>query len=872
MAWLFLNKHCRASHELSEEMDQHLAELQQALEQSGLSREDALYAARKQFGNASSLSEQSRDIWGRRILENLLIDFRYVLRQLMRSPAFALSTVLTLAVAIGANTAIFSVVERTLLRPLPFPDSARLLTLWEGEPGSYPWYTFSYPRFCYFQEHSRDFADVAAYDDETVTFTDSAEPIRIEGGRVSANFFSVFGVKPVLGRSFLATDDRHGAPDTVVLSNAFWRTHFQADPKIIGRSVRIDDAEATIIGVLPEGFQFLGEPLAIWRTRMEDTRTFSPASVRLGAQYLTVTARIHSAVSMAQAQARFAAVDAQYKEANRGNSDFKNAVQAKLLQEEMFGPVRTAILLLWAAVFCLLAIACANISSLMLARATARHREVSVRMALGASPWRIGQQVLVECLTLAFCGGLFSFPIAYGIIQPLTPALLPAANSVPEAHFNLSILLFTFGITGLVTLFLASVPLLLHLKQGVHGGLRSGERGFAGSRWATQWRSAIVSGQIALSFALIASAALLAQSFVRMNTLASGIRPDHVMVFSLDLMPASYADWHSRMRFYDDVLRRVQSVSGVTQAAIASKVNFVQSGLSYLVQPEGAPDLGPRNPGTTGSSITPDYFAVMGIPLLSGRSFAERDTAASQRIAIVNQAFARKFFPGQSPIGKHITYSTDHITCEIVGVVGNVRASVNEADAETEIYLPLSQRPWLVAKLLVRTAQPVAIVPVVRKQITAADPSQALSANQPLEMMIARRLSGPRTTMFMVIVFGVAALLLCATGIFGVVAYTVAQRSKEIGVRMALGADGRRVRLLVLGQTFRLLLTGLACGLPLSLVTERLYRNLLFQVNPNDSAVLFGSLLLLSAVALAASYLPARRASRIDPATVLRSE
>lgn len=337
-------------------------------------------------------------------------------------------------------------------------------------------------------------------------------------------------------------------------------------------------------------------------------------------------------------------------------------------------------------------------------------------------------------------------------------------------------------------------------------------------------------------------------------------------------MPVSYADWQSRMRFYDDVLRRTQSISGVTQAAIASKVNFVQAGLGYLVQVEGAPDLGARNPGTTGSSITPDYFSVIGIPLLAGRIFTEHDTPTSQRIAIVNQAFARRFFPGQNPIDKHITYSTDRITCEIVGVVGNVRAAVNEADAETEIYLPLSQRPWLVSKLLVRTPKPSAVVPVIRKQIAAADPNQALSGNQPLEMMIARRLSGPRTTMFVVIVFGVAALLLCATGVFGVVAYTVTQRSKEIGVRIALGADAQRIRLLVFRQTFRLVLTGLACGLPLSLLTDRLYRNLLFQVEPNDSAVLFGSFLLLSGVALAASYLPARRAARIDPVTVLRAE
>ncbi len=794
------------------------------------------------------------------------------LRQLIQSPAFALAAVITLAVAIGANTAIFSVVEHTILAPLPFPDSARLLTLWEGEPRSYPWYTFSYPRFRYFQEHSRDFADVAAYDDETVTFTDAGEPIRIEGGRVSANFFSVFGIKAILGHTFLAADDRRGAPDTVVLSNTFWRTRFQADPKVVGRSVRIDDAEATIIGVLPAGFQFLGEPVAIWRTRMEDTRTFAPASVHLGAQYLTVTARIRTGTTMPQARARFAAIDEQYKDANRGNSDIKNTVQARPLQEEMFGSVRTTVLLLWGTVFCLLAIACANISSLMLARATARHREISVRMALGASHWRIGQQVLLESLVLALCGGAFSVPIAYGIMQPLTPGLLRTANAVPELRFNISTLLFTFGITGTVALLLALVPFLLHLKNGVHAGLRSGERGFAGSRWATQWRSAIVSGQIALSFALIASAALLTQSFVRMSTLASGIRPDHVMVFSLDLMPVSYADWHSRVRFYDDVLRRVQSTSGITQAAIASKVNFVQSGLGYLMQPEGAPDLGPRNPGTTGSSITPDYFSVMGIPLLSGRIFTEHDTAASQRVTIVNQAFARKFFPGQNPIGKHVTYSTDRITCEIVGVVGNVRASVNEADAETEIYLPLSQRPWLVAKLLVRTAQPTAIVPMVRKQIRAADPNQALSGDQPLETMIARRLSGPRTAMFVVIVFGVAALLLCATGIFGVVAYTVAQRSKEIGIRMALGADAQRIRLLVFRQTFRLVLTGLACGLPLSLLTDRLYRNLLFQVKPNDLTVLFGSFLLLSTVALAASYLPARRAARINPIAVLRAE
>ena len=702
--------------------------------------------------------------------------------------------------------------------------------------------------------------------------TGGGEPVGVEGGRVSANFFSLLGIKPVLGRTFLAAEDEHGANPVVLLSDRFWRRRYAADSNILARTASIDGEAFTIVGVLPAGFQFQGEPVDVWRSRIVDTRTFAPASVQLGASYLTVIARLRPGVTLVQARAKLAVLGAQYSQINPGNSDILGPVQAGSLQSKLFAAVHTVVLVLWGAVICLLVIACANVANLVLARATARYRDVGIRVALGASRARIAQQLITESLLLAFAGAAASLPVALAGMHALVPALQQSSHAVPDVHLDAGILFFTLAVATAVGLVFGLTPLFVLSGTNLQMGLHSQDRSVSSSAWGTQLRSGIVTAQVAFCLVLLAAAGLLAESFVRMTTLPTGLRTRHILTAQLDLMPGRYNSWQSRANFYNEILRRVNGIPGVSGTAIASRVDLVGSGLGYLVQVEGEADLGSKNPGASGRSVTPDYFNVLGIPLLRGRGFTEHDTAQSHRVMIVNQAFGRKFFPGQDPIGKHVTYSTDRITCEIVGVARDVRVSLGEAGAEEQIYLPLAQRPWLVAKLLVRTYDAAQSSAAIQKQIQAVDASQAVAGTRPLDQIIAERLGRPRTAMSVVGVFAVSALVLAAIGIYGVITYNVVRRKKEIGIRMALGADARQVRALVFRQTFKLVLMGLLVGLPLAAALNPLYRSLLFGVTPSDPVIFLSATALLFAVALAASALPAIRATAVDPVVILRAE
>jgi len=802
----------------------------------------------------------------------MIRDLLFAARQLRRSPAFAIGIILTLAIAIGANTAMFSVVRAVLLQPLPYRDPGRLLCVWHSDDPGYTWYTFSYPRFLYVQEHLNDLAETAAYDDEIVTLTYRGEPIRLEGGRVSANFFSLLGVKPAIGRTFLPAEDRHGATPVALLSDSLWRTRYGADPKIVGRTISIDSEDFTVIGVMPHDFQFLGVPVDVWRSRIVDTRTFAPASVRSGASYLTVIARLNSGVMLAQVQAKLNVLANQYVRENPGNSDISEAVHAAPLRQKIFANIHTTLLLLWAAVACLLVIACANVTNLVLARSTGRYREISVRFALGASRFHIARQLVIENVVLSFCSIALSLPLALWGMDSLVSAFRRTTAAVPDVHLDWAVMLFTFGMAAAIGVIVGLMPLWLLRRGNAQTGIRSQERGFSSSKWSTRFRNNVVAIQIALCLVLLSAAGLLLESFVRMNGMSTGVHSDHVLLFPLDLMPDKYASSQRRVNFYDDVLRRARGVPGVGEAAIASRVDLVGSGLNYLVQAEGQPDLGPRNPSARGRSVSPDYFRVLGIPLVSGRIFDQHDTAQSARVVIINEAFAKRFFPGVDPIGRHITYSTDRITCEIVGVVGNVRVSVQGMGTDQQIYLPLSQRPWLVATLLLRAPNVKGVPAVIGERVRMADPEQATGNIIPMDQILANRRGRPRTTMMFVAMFAFSALFLAAVGIYGVIAYSVAQRRKEIGIRIALGADAFCVRSMVFRQTFGILGLGLLVGLPASAILSRLYASLLFDVKPGDPRALAATSAILIAVAFAASYVPAARAARVDPIAVLHAD
>ncbi len=809
------------------------------------------------------------------MLADTLADLRYALRQLRKSPAFTAAAVATLALGIGANAAIYSVIDAALFRPLPYRDPGRLVMLWAGDPGEASFYSFSYPGFQFFRERARDFAELAAYDDESVSFADRSEPERLEGGRVSANFFSVLGVRPALGRGFLPEEDAHGARPVVLLSDRFWRSRYRADPRVLGRAVRIDAEEFTIVGVLPRGFQFRNAPVDVWRSRIVDTRTFAPESVRQGSSYLTVIGRLRGDVPLPQVQARFAAIGASYRNDHRGNSDADNRIYADLLEQQIFAGVRRPLLVLWGAVGCLLLIACANVANLVMARASARQREMAVRSALGAGRLRIARQLITEGVLLSLAGGLAAVPVAAWSMPLLVAGIRRSMPALPAAHLDWRVMAGTFAVAAAIGTGFGLTPLLLLWRGELESALHAGGRAHSASGWSIHFREALVAGQVALCLVLLTAAALLGRSFLRMSATPTGLRVEHTIQIPLDLMPGRYQSWEARGRFYDEVLRRTSALAGVDSAAITSRIDLVQHGLGYLVGIEGGQDLEHGNPGANGRSVSPAYFRTLGIPLLRGRSFDERDSVAAARVMIVNETFARRFFPGQDPIGRHVTYSTDRIRCEVVGLVRDVRL-VTQAESEPTIYLPLAQRPWLVARLLVRTEgrgdAAAAVVPAIRREIQAVDADQAVAEVGSLDEMIANNLGQPRTTMFAVIAFAGLALVLGAIGIYGVTMYTVAQRTREIGIRMALGADAAGVRALVFRQSLRVLAAGVAIGVPAAAAASRVYANLLFGMEAADAATLGAVAAVLAVVAVAASCLPAVQAAGIDPLVSLRAE
>lgn len=800
-----------------------------------------------------------------------IADLRFALRQLRKAPAFTVAAVATLALGIGANSAIYSVIDAAVFRPLQFKHPEQLVTVWAGGPGEASFYSFSYPRFQFFRERSREFAALAAYDDEVVSFVDHSEPERLEGGRVSANFFSVLGVTPALGRGFLPEEDAHDARPVALLSDGCWRKRYHADPHVLNRAVRIDGEEVTIVGVLPAGFQFRNPAVEVWRSRIVDTRTFAPESVRLGAGYLTVVGRLQANLSLRQVQSRFAAIDDSYRRDHRGNSDIGSGAYSDLLERQFFPSVRQPLVVVWGAVGCLLLIACANVANLVLARSSARQRECAVRMALGAGRPRIARQLITEGVLLSILGGLASVPVTAWSMPLLAAGIRRTMSAIPDPHLDLRVMAITLAAAAIIGTAVGLAPLLLVMRGELEGALHSGGRAISSPAWSMRFREALVAAQVALCVVLLTGAALLVQSFLRMSARRSDLRVENISVVPLDLMPDRYQSWESRGRLYDEVLRRTSAIPGVASAAITSRIDLVQHGLGYMAGVEGGPDPGPGNPGASGRSVSPGYFRILGISLLRGRPFSERDSVSSPRVMIVNETFARQFFAGRNPIGKHVTYSTDRIRCEIVGVVRDVRFAT-QAEAEPTMYLPLAQRPWLVARLLMRTGSPEAVLAAVRKEIQAVDPDQAVAQARPLDDVISDTLGQPRTTMFMVIVFAVLALLLGAVGIYGVSAYSVAQRAREIAIRMALGADSHGVRVLVFRQTLRVLAAGLLPGVPLAAAVSRVYASLLFGMRAADPAILLAVGVTVAMVALAASSVPAIRAAAIDPISSLRAE
>ncbi len=801
------------------------------------------------------------------------IDLRYAVRMLAKSPGFAVVAILTLALGIGANTAIFTVANTLLLRPLPYADPGRLALLFADRRGQLQ--GFSYLRYSLLRDQTRSFSGVAAFASDTFNLTGRGDPEQLSSARVSANFFDVLGVRPELGRSFAVNGDQLDAKPEVMISHTLWLRRFGAGKDIIGESVELDSRDYTIIGVLPSGFAFseLGANVDIWSPRVFEHSLASAERVRLGVGYLYGVARLESGTTREQAQAEMDVLNRQYQRDNPGRPDVdpNQKIVVRDLQQQVVANFRPALLVLMGAVGFVLLIACANVASLLLSRALGRKKEIAVRAALGASRGALVRQLIVESLLLAMVSGICGILLSQWCTHVLASLTLSNLPRMAGVRMDIPVLAFTIVISLASGILFGLAPALQLSKPDLNTVLRDEGRGSTGSRGRNRARSLMVIAQVALSMVLLVGSGLLIRSFLRLQTVNLGFDPARVLTMRIALPPTKYATPLQQITFYNRVLRAVQPLPGVQAATISSAIPLNPSRRSPML-PEGQPivPFGQR-PILNIQTISRDYARVLRVPLLRGREFTDHDNADAPGVAIVNEAVVRRYWPNDNPIGKHILLGQRPQPVEVVGVFSDLKNVTLGDDASPEIILPFSQLPWPLLNLSVRTAGDQRnLISAIRRQVSEVDKDQPLTDVRTMDEVIGSASAQPRLTMLLLGVFSAAALILAIVGIYGVIAYSVAQRTQELGIRMALGADPGDVLKLVVGHGLGLTLTGIAIGLAGAFALTRLMSSLLYQTSATDPIAFAVSALLFTAVALLASYLPARRATRIDPTDALR--
>ena len=820
-------------------------------------------------------------------------DLRYAVRQLFKNPGFAAIAVLTLALGIGANTAIFSVVNAVLLKPLPFPAPQQLLAAGmtntnDGSPrdelGS-----LSYPDYFDFRKENRTLASLAIYRNETVAFNDANGAQSLVGIKCSGDFFDVLGIKPIIGRGFGRVDEAAGGGPggyKVILSYNFWQRHFGGDKNVLGRRIELDRRPCTVIGVMPVRFQFpiQTDPIEFYITIAGDATSndaSKPVTEQRGNHSLESIARLRPGISMAQAQADLSTIatrlEKQYPDTNTAFGAL-----VKPLREDLVGDVRAALYVLFGAVVCVLLIANANVANLLLARASVRGKEIALRAALGASRSRIVRQLLTESVLLSALGGLGGLLLAQWGTDALiktVPQNIPRIGDIqldaPVLAFTILVSLATGIIFGLVPAWQAShVDLNSALKTGTRGGSESGHKG--------RFRNGLVMAEVALALVLLISAGLLIQSFARLGQVQTGLQPDRLLTARIGLPGSAYPKSENIIAFFDKLMPKiralpeVESVSTIMPLPLSSSNMVTDFDIVEHSLPEGQRPAAPARVAGT------DYFKTVGIPVRQGRAFDEHDTFNSAPVVIVNELFASKYFPGQNALGKRITpgFAVDGgpddkpKVREIIGVVGNVKHRSLRNDDTPEMYLPQSQIPFEFLTLVVRTrvANPASLTAAIRTQLAAVDPDIPLTNVRVFEEYISRSLARPRFNALLLSIFASTALLLTAIGIYGVMAYSVVQRTNEIGIRMALGAEQSSIFRLIVGQAMTLVAISLVVGLVAAFAATRLLNSLLFGVGAWDPITFSVIVLLIAGVAFLAAWLPARRAARVDPMIALRSE
>jgi len=861
----------RVERALDDEMRAHLAMLVDEKIATGLSPEQARRSALIEFGGIDQVKEQVRDVRIGTRIEQVWLDVRYAARMLRKNPGFTAIVVITLALGIGVNTAIFSLVDGILLRPLPFEQPDRLVRLVQSQRqiGLESW-NLSQATFTSLRDNTHSLEVVAAYSTSGANLTGDGDPERVSIGTVSADFFKVLGLQPALGRTFRAGEDTPGNNGVCVISFGFWQRRFAGDPNIIGNSLNLSSTPIEVVGVMPAGFSFPRPEIEIWiPLALNPTRT--------APYFLKAIARLAPGVSPSEAETETTGVLWNYARQhpdtseNRVPLDQGSALKTIVtpLKEVMVGSTQKPLLILLCAVGLVLLIACANVANLLLARATSRVREIAVRFALGATPSRVARQLLTESLVLALIGGAGGVMLAWLGVRMLGRMPTDGIPRIEAVTVDGRVLAFTAGLAVLTGLLFGLMPALRAYRMGMVAAMHEGGRGGTASRRSN---SALVAAQFALSFVLLIGAGLLLKSFQRLQSVELGFNPEKLLTMVVSLPSRKYSKPEQSIQFCDSLIDRLRSLPGVRAAGLTTNIPFVGDDNTDNFIVEG------RDPGGEGVQVqllamTPGHLQAMGIPLLRGRDFLETDKSDSQPVAIVDETLARMYWADGDALGKRVETTGDMQWMTIVGVVGGIKQDGFAEKLQPHIYAPLAQSPTLVAKLVVRTeGAPNPTIAAIRSAVSGLDPDIPVYSIRSMNDVMARTLNSQRLTNLLLTSFSVLALVLAAVGIYGTMSLYVGSRKNEFGIRLALGAQPRVLLRLVLREGMLLIAAGIGIGVGGALLLTRAMTSLLFEVSPTDPVVFTGVPLLLVFVALAACFVPARRASRVDPMVALRCE
>jgi putative ABC transport system permease protein len=814
-------------------------------------------------------------------MENFWQDIKYGVRMLLKTPSFSIIATIALALGIGANTAIFSVVNAVLLRPLPYANPEQLLAVWESDQQrGQTQGTYSYPNFFDLRSQNHVFEHVGAYHNSDFIMTGRGEPARLQGAVMTADMFSLLGIAPLAGRGFLPDEDKPGASGrVVVLSQELFQKRFNADAGVLNQSITLDGASYTVVGVMPRSFQFpiQNDPVDLWTTIAGDASGKSPVTESRGAHFLRIIARLKPGITIEQAQAEVSTIAVRLEQQYPDTNTHKGTRLQPALTA-LVGDVRPALLILLGAVGCVLLIACANVANLLLARAMSRHKEMAIRSALGASRLRVVRQLLTESVLLSLVGGALGLLLAVwwsDLLVSLGKDDIPRALQV---GLDWRVLGFTLTVSVLTGLVFGLVPALHSAKTELTETLKEGGRSSSTGARRNRIRGVLVVVELAVAVVLLVGAGLLIQSLWRLRQVNPGFQPQNVLTFNVAVPEVRYAT-DKQAVFFHDLAARIETLPGVQSASAVTPLPLSGDRYSLSFATDGRPVAKKDQPSADFFNVGLGYFRAMGIPLVKGRDFNEGDQHKSTPVIIVTEEFARQNFPNEDPLGKRIqpgisTYEDQKAPMrEIVGVVGNIRNLSLDKETKPTFYVPQTQVPFNQMTMVVRTTtDPHSLISAVTKEVNALDKDLPLFGTKTMEEYLATSVAAPRFNTTLLSIFAGVALILTIVGLYGVMSYSVAQRTNEIGIRMALGAQTQDVLRLIVGQGLKLVLVGLAIGLVGSLGLKWLISRMLFGITALDPLTYLAVATLLIFVALLACYIPARRASHVDPMEALRYE